>query len=96
MSPTFTQNGACQGKPTEWFFPELPRRRNQIANNRVAIGLCRECSVQLECLRYALEWESHGIWGGTYPHQREEMRKERGIQLRNRGFDHFAKSTRVG
>jgi hypothetical protein len=39
-----------------------------------AIALCLTCPVREDCLAYAIDHEQHGIWGGTVPAQREQMR----------------------
>lgn len=81
------RNGSCTGKPVEWFYPEAPRTRQSIINNRAALKLCEECTIVDSCLNYALEFELHGIWGGTMPREREEIRRSRGIHLRHRQYD---------
>lgn len=81
------RHGACSGKPVDWFFPEAPRTRQSIINNREALRICQECHILAECLQYALEFELHGIWGGTMPREREELRRSRGVQLRQRQYD---------
>lgn len=35
--------------------------------------ICRECVVQVQCLRYGLE-EPYGVWGGTSPAERSALR----------------------
>lgn len=81
------RNGACTGKPVDWFFPEAPRTRQSMINNREALRICSECNIVDDCLQYALEFEIHGIWGGTMPKEREEMRRSRGVRLRQRQYD---------
>jgi WhiB family redox-sensing transcriptional regulator len=63
----------AQADPDEWF----PERTSPTA----AIATCRRCPVATECLESALrDDERYGIWGGLLPHQREEIRKERGVK----------------
>lgn len=83
------RNGACTGKPVDWFFPEAPRTRQSIINNREALHICNECDIKDACLQYALEFELHGIWGGTMPKEREHIRRIRGVKLRQRQYDHI-------
>jgi WhiB family redox-sensing transcriptional regulator len=61
---------ACIGTDTELFFvggddPELlePARER-----------CRRCPIVGGCLVYALTHDVDGIWGGTTPREREEIR----------------------
>jgi len=43
---------------------------------RQAKRVCRSCSVQAECLAYALSVDDpHGIWGGTTPWERRAMKR---------------------
>lgn len=40
--------------------------------------VCNSCSAQVSCLELALQQElDHGIWGGTTPDERFEIRKRR-------------------
>ena len=44
-----------------------------------AIALCTGCLVRTHCLELSLRYWTvgqHGIWGGTVPAEREEMRRE--------------------
>jgi Transcription factor WhiB len=43
---------------------------------------CRECSVYLDCLDWALRFEAHGYWAGTTPEMRRKMRRQRGLHYR--------------
>ena len=61
---------ACIGADTELFFvggddPDLlePARER-----------CRRCPVVTACLLYALTHDVDGIWGGTTPREREQIR----------------------
>ena len=48
-----------------------------------AIKVCTTCRVRAECLELALRnWAvgQHGIWGGTVPAEREELRASRDAQ----------------
>jgi hypothetical protein len=60
--------GACTtGSDPDLFFME--------DDPSAAIALCQTCSVIDGCLVYAIDHEQHGIWGGTVPAQREQMRR---------------------
>lgn len=38
--------------------------------------VCDNCTVQIECLRFALENdEQYGMWGGTTPRQRRALKR---------------------
>ena len=54
------------------FFPDKG------ASTRDAKKVCQGCDVRAECLGYALDTgQSHGVWGGTSPEEREQIQRER-------------------
>jgi WhiB family redox-sensing transcriptional regulator len=62
----------CRGANPDLFFPERG------ASTRTAKGICRECSVQTECLEFAIvSSEKFGIWGGLSERERRKIRRER-------------------
>ena len=57
--PSWTEEANCKGADADLFFPERG------ASTRKAKAICRACTVQDECLEYAVEQsEKFGIWGG--------------------------------
>lgn len=38
--------------------------------------VCGTCPVKTACLAWALTHEQHGIWGGTTPGERQELRDD--------------------
>lgn len=81
---------ACQGKPTEWWFPpegptgartpHAERRRNESAEVTEARAICATCPVRPACLEYALSTnQKHGIFGGKDQAQREDIRHQRKV-----------------
>lgn len=57
-----------------------------------ARSVCNTCTVQAECLEFALEVDDrHGMWGGLSPQEREKVRKQRGL---HRSGDHGISATR--
>ncbi len=64
----------CRGADPDLFFPERG------ASTRTAKGICRECSVQEDCLEFAIvSSEKFGIWGALSERERRKIRKERKI-----------------
>ncbi|GMQ92542.1 MAG: WhiB family transcriptional regulator [Acidimicrobiia bacterium] len=64
----------CRGADPDLFFPERG------ASTRTAKSICRECSVQVECLEFAIvSSEKFGIWGALSERERRKIRKERKI-----------------
>lgn len=68
--------GACHGSDVEAYFPNWGVFDT---HNKMAIKICGTCEVQAECLEWALHHERHGIWGGTTPSQRADIRAKRNI-----------------
>lgn len=60
----------CETSDPEAWFPDHDDYEERV---RMAKKLCATCPIQLECLRYALEHEQYGIWGGLTPRQRQKL-----------------------
>lgn len=62
---------ACKDKDPDTFFPLTPEAE------RTAIRICQGCSVQMECLEFALETNARfGIWGGQTEKQRKVLLRQ--------------------
>jgi WhiB family transcriptional regulator, redox-sensing transcriptional regulator len=60
----------CVEVDPEIFFPERG------GSSKAARAVCNECTVRVECLRYALtNREQFGIWGGTSERERRRLRR---------------------
>lgn len=70
---TWRQQGICSHADPDIWFPGT----GQSAKAKLAIELCLQCPVRIECLEAALtaEDEERGIWGGTTMKERKEMRE---------------------
>jgi WhiB family redox-sensing transcriptional regulator len=68
----------CSQVDTELFFPE----KGDYYTAQVAKKICRQCSHLQECLEWALVNERFGVWGGTNAKDRQRIRSQRGIKLR--------------
>jgi WhiB family redox-sensing transcriptional regulator len=77
---------ACSGgglSPDNWYPVSIladAARREAAA----AIKVCAGCPVRGDCLELSLRnWAvgRHGVWGGTVPAEREELRARRATQL---------------
>ena len=68
----------AQADPDAWF-----PGKGEHALAKAATRICRGCPVQAQCLDYALSgadtWGgiATGIWGGTTPQQRNQLRQRR-------------------
>lgn len=73
MSEPWRHKAACNGQPTNWWFPDATGPANP--NTQRALALCAGCDVQVQCLAHAQDKpEMHGIWGGLTPRQRLGLR----------------------
>ena len=64
----WVDDAACRGVDNDLFF-SLDED-----DQRQALELCRDCPVQQECLRYAIEErEVYGIWGGMREADRRSL-----------------------
>lgn len=64
------ENALCAFVDPEVFFPEKG------GSSREAKRICAECTVQRDCLEYALENdERFGIWGGLSERERRRLRR---------------------
>lgn len=68
--------GACRGLSVDLFFnPDFERGRPKRTRENGAKAVCRSCPVMAQCLNWALTvGEPYGIWGGTTPAERHELR----------------------
>lgn len=75
----WSDQAACRRDGTDRHWPtgaeSSPGYRQHAAD---AMRVCAWCPVRAECLAHALEnGEDDGIWGGTTPRQRRQIRKSR-------------------
>ena len=69
----------CRGADPDLFFPERG------ASTRTAKSICRECSVQPDCLEFAIvSSEKFGIWGGMSERERRRIRRQRALDEQRR------------
>ena len=69
----------CRGADPDLFFPERG------ASTRTAKSICRECSVQDDCLEFAIvSSEKFGIWGGLSERERRKIRRQRAVAAAQR------------
>ena len=64
----------CRGADPDLFFPERG------ASTRKAKTICRECSVRVDCLEFAItSSEKFGIWGALSERERRKIRRQRAV-----------------
>ena len=73
---TWHLKASCRGPESALFFPPsvAERREDREAREAKAKSICAQCSVQGECLEFALRvHEPHGIWGGLTEAERRRI-----------------------
>lgn len=73
---TWQLDAACRGHDRTAFYPPSApeRREDRERREQHAKAICGQCSVQPECLAYALaQRDQHGIWGGLNELERREL-----------------------
>lgn len=72
--PRFTGQEPCTEVGQEMFF--TPENSSALYSHLdQLVSLCSSCSMQAECLDYALHVGVQGVWGGTTEGQRRQMRR---------------------
>lgn len=80
----------CTQVDPESFFIEQPRLRGPLPHEmRLAIAICQTCHHLAECREWGIKHESHGIWGGLTPTDRQRMRKARGLVIQHPSYYHL-------
>jgi len=72
-APFFDGSQPCAQTDSELFFPESAGDAVRI--KPIVKKICGSCDFQSECLEYALNTNSFGIWGGTLETERKRMRR---------------------
>jgi WhiB family redox-sensing transcriptional regulator len=75
----------CREIDPEAFFPDPNVARTNFTQEAgaavlrttiTALEACARCPMQKACLQFAMDnQESYGIWGGTFPHERDAVSK---------------------
>jgi WhiB family redox-sensing transcriptional regulator len=75
--PNWRSAGACRSADPDLFFPisSAGPAQRQIARAKL---ICAGCGVRQECLDFAVSHDqTHGIWGGTTPEDRQRDRRRK-------------------
>lgn len=70
-SPPWMREAACRHADPALFFPE--RTDNVAAAVAGARVICGSCPVSGECLRWAVDNDESGVWGGTTERERRRV-----------------------
>jgi len=80
----------CKGK-TDLFYAQAKEGRGRFLfevldelrrMEEEAKAICDQCPYKAACLQIGLDSELYGIWGGTTPKERKQMRRDLKISLR--------------
>ena len=66
---SWMNSAKCEGMDPEKFTP----MESETHKERTAKRVCKGCPVKMECLNYALETDSIGIFAGTNYSERQKM-----------------------
>jgi WhiB family redox-sensing transcriptional regulator len=70
--PKFRDRAVCAEVDPEMFFPDKGQ------SPRAAKKICLGCESRTQCLEWALSrGEEFGVWGGTTPTERRDLRRGR-------------------
>ena len=72
---------ACAEVGGDLWFPERTNK-NKTQETAFAKLICKRCPHQSECAEWGIVNEAHGIWGGLVNIEREKIRRQRGIKLK--------------
>lgn len=70
--------GLCREIGVEIFFPDV----RDASDYQLARTICSGCGVREQCLEWAVRHEPHGMWGGTTPLERKQIRRKRKIMMK--------------
>lgn len=80
--PMWRDGAACRDTDPGLFFP-VGQTGPAIEHIAKAKAVCDTCSVQIDCLEFALMTnQDAGIWGGLTEDERRQIRRERRRQAR--------------
>lgn len=62
--------------------PRYEGRKVPLNEYTLAKKICGECDHKFECAEWAIENETHGVWGGLAPQERNRIRRSRDMGLK--------------
>jgi WhiB family redox-sensing transcriptional regulator len=69
------RRGACRDSDPDLFFP-IGATGDAIGHAEAAKAVCRQCSVRVDCLEFAMTSnQDSGVWGGATEDERRRMRR---------------------
>jgi WhiB family redox-sensing transcriptional regulator len=77
--PKYTGKEPCRSTDPDAFFAEVFQPKLNVQLRRI----CGACPMIEACSEYAIRFEDVGFWGGLTPTERRNIRRARGVRLRN-------------
>ena len=76
-------DAACEGAPTSLFYIiEEDKRVINLIGLEPTRRICGSCPIWKECLRYAMQNETYGMWGGLISKERAALKRRDGSTYR--------------
>jgi WhiB family redox-sensing transcriptional regulator len=81
--PRFYEAPSCSTVGGDFWFPDndLGIVGASTVDGIFAKSICNGCPHRRECSEWGIQNETHGIWGGLTPRDRQRIRRERGIKV---------------
>ena len=67
------KKAACRGMDTEWFYTPMSELLSQGISYRTLRRVCFSCPIWEECLKYAVQEQPYGFWGGLSEEERKHL-----------------------
>ena len=67
------KKAACRGMDTEWFYTPMSELLSQGISYRTLRRVCFSCPIWEECLKYAVQEQPYGFWGGLSEEERKHI-----------------------
>lgn len=84
QEPSQYEAPSCETIGGDFWFPETAsgKKESSIEETKYAISICNRCPHQRDCAEWGITKEYYGIWGGLTLRQRQRIRDQRGITLK--------------
>ena len=73
---------ACASVDVTIFFAkdkDEPEETVDLSDYQYAKKVCSTCPHKIECAEWGIQNETHGVWGGLTPRERQKIRRKRRI-----------------
>lgn len=88
MNVDWYDQAACKGVDLDVFFPSDDTGRDY----EQARSYCNRCPVRMQCIEYALDTGSEGIWGGVNINRQTRLSRDVMLEIARSGIGHGEKA----